>query len=308
MQPRQASGIALLAALCWGAGNVAQKTILDHLDPWSAAGLTGMIGALVLVPLMRRERHRAPVAPRGASWPLMLFITLLFALASVLLQVGYGLTTVTNGGFLVNTSAILTPVIGWLWLRQRPVLAIWPACGVTLAGVYLMAGANWVGLSPGDLLALLSALVFAVWTLAVGVHVMRHRRPVLLTVVQLAGSGVICAGVGLLRHGPPPIGALTAALPEILYLGVVAKGVAYLLMVTAQQHLSATVVGILVSAEAVFGALMASFLLDETLTPLRGAGAFLILTGVIIAARIPPAPLPALQDAATDRWSRRIRG
>lgn len=308
MQPRQASGIALLAALCWGLGNVTQKTILDHLDPWSAAGLTGWIGALVLLPLMWRESRHRPVPPEGLSWPLMLAVTLLFTLASLLLQVSYGLTTVTNGGFLVNTSAILTPVICWLWLRQRPVLAIWPACGVTMAGVYLMAGGHWVGLGPGDLLALLSAFVFAIWTLALGVHVMRQRRPVLLTVVQLAGSGVICVAVGVLWHGPPPMRALAAALPEILYLGVVAKGVAYLLMVTAQQHLSATVVGILVSAEAVFGALVASLVLGETLTPLRSAGALLILAGVIIAARIPAAPLPALQAVDPDRWARRIRG
>jgi drug/metabolite transporter (DMT)-like permease len=290
MSPNQATAVALLAALAWGTGNVAQKTILDHLDGFAATGITSLVGVLVLLPLALRESRSARRflrRPAGQSLPLLVAISILFTFSATVMQFSYGLTTVTNAGFLVNTAAVLTPVLAWVCLSQRPHLAIWPASLATLLGIFLMAGASWSGLSPGDLLALLSALGFAVWTLAVGTYVMRTRRPVLMTTVQLAVSGVLCIGLGAAFHGLPAPQALTAALSEILFMGFISKGLAYVLLATAQQHISATCVGILVSAEAVFGAMIAALVLGETLGLVRALGSLCIIIGVVIAARIP---------------------
>lgn len=57
MTRSQATALALLAALAWGSGNVAQKAIFDHLDGWAATGVTSLVGAMVLLPLaMRQDR------------------------------------------------------------------------------------------------------------------------------------------------------------------------------------------------------------------------------------------------------------
>lgn len=290
MSPNFATGLALLAALAWGSGNVAQKTILQHLDGWAATGLTSLIGAAVLLPLALREGRGKPAPPKG-SLPLLLGVSLLFTFATTVMQFSFGLTTVTNAGFLVNTAAVLTPVLAWAVLSQRLPLAIWPASISTVLGIFLMAGASWTGLSPGDLLALLSATGFAIWTLAVGHYVVLTGRPVLMTVVQLAVSGGLCTVVSLAFHGTPAPATLIAALPEILFLGLVSKGLAYVLMAKSQQHLSATIVAVLVSAEAVFGAVVAAIVLGEVLGQARGIGSVCILVGVVIAARI-HLPLP----------------
>ena len=285
-----ASGTALLAALAWGAGNVAQKTILQHLDGYAATGITSLVGVLVLLPLALREA-RGVLPSAAGSGPLLLVVALLFTLASTIMQFGYGLTTVTNAGFLVNTAAVLTPILAWTLLAQRPPPAIWPACSAALLGIFLMADASWAGLSSGDVLALGSASAYAVWTLAVGMYVMRYRRPILMTTVQLAVCGVLCLIMGAAVNGLPSGVSLAAALPEILLLGLVSKGLAYVLMAIAQQHVSASNVAMLVSAEAVFGALIASVLLGETLGSLRAIGCGCIILGVIIAASF-PASLP----------------
>jgi drug/metabolite transporter (DMT)-like permease len=292
MNRRFATGLALLAALAWGSGNVAQKTILQHLDGWAANGITALVGAAVLLPLARRE-GRGKAAPPKGSLPLLAGVSLLFAFATTVMQFSYGLTTVTNAGFLVNTAAVLTPVLAWAVLSQRLPFAIWPASILTVLGIFLMAGANWTGLGPGDLLALLSATGFAVWTLAVGHYVVCTGRPVLMTTVQLLVSGVLCVAISLALHGAPSSASLVAALPEILFLGLVSKGLAYALMAVSQQYLSATIVAVLVSAEAVFGAIVAALLLGEVLGLLRGTGSLCILLGVVIAARI-QIPVPEI--------------
>ena len=295
MTPNHATAFALLAALAWGVGNVAQKTILEHLDGFAATGVTSLVGVLVLLPLALREGRETRPPTRG-SLPLLLAVSLLFTFASTVMQFGYGLTSVINGGFLVNSAAIVTPILAWVCLSQRPPLAIWPASLTALTGIYLMAGANWSGLNPGDLLALLSAVGYAAWTLAVGMYVKRYRRPVLMTVVQLGVCGLLCIGLGAAFHGLPAPAAVAAALPEILFLGLVSKGLAYVLIAIAQQQISATCVGILVCAEAVAGAVIAALVLGETMGAQRGIGSICIILGVVIAARI-PAALPDKQGS-----------
>ncbi len=292
MTVMRANAMALLAALAWGIGNVSQKTILQHLDGFQASGIASMIGALVLLPLARREMLQT-VQPQTRSLPLLLTVALLFTIAATLLQIAFGHTSVTNGGFLVNTAAVITPTIAWVFFRQKPPALIWVACLPALLGVYLMAGGHWTGLSYGDGLALLSALTYAVWSLFVGQYVMRYGRPIQLTVVSLAVCGLVCGVTGGALYGFPDKAAIAAALPELVLIGVVSKALAYVLMATAQQHISATSVTVLVSAESVFGAIAAMVFLGETLGPLRGVGALFIVLAVMIAAALPaPTALP----------------
>ena len=294
MTPIRANGLALLAALAWGLGNVSQKTILDHMDGFAAAGITSFVGAIALWPLMRRELRR-PLPNQRGSLGLTVKISALFTLAATVMQFGYGHTSVTNAGFLVNTAAAITPVIGWLCFGQRPPPWIWLASLFTLAGVFLMAGGAWTGLSFGDGLALTAALAFAFWTIFLGRYVMQYRRPIFITVVQLLICGAICTGVGAATYGVPSLASIFAAWPEIVILGLLSKGLAYCLNATAQQHIAPACAAILLSAESVFGALSAMILLGETLSFSRAMGAASILAGVTIAASL---SMPALRSTA----------
>ncbi|WP_281040861.1 EamA family transporter [Mesorhizobium sp. M7A.F.Ca.US.011.01.1.1] len=54
--------LLLFAAALWGLGNVAQKTVLSHLDALSAVGLRCLIGGLLVLPFVLTER-RLPAGP-----------------------------------------------------------------------------------------------------------------------------------------------------------------------------------------------------------------------------------------------------
>lgn len=74
---------------------------------------------------------------------------------------------------------------------------------------------------------------------------------------------------------------LRGALPELLLLGVVSTGCAYLLQAVAQCHTTASEASVIVSAEALFGAICAFILLGETLSAQGFIGACLIFGGVL---------------------------
>ena len=290
----RANLVALAAALAWGLGNVSQKTILDHLDGFSATGLTCLLGALVILPFARRGANWQGKAP-AHQIALGLKVSICFTIGVTLQQFGYGHTTVTNAGFLVNTSAVMTPILALALYRERQPIWIWPASLVTLAGVFLLAGGAMSELTQGDALCLLSALFFSWWTLLVGKYVIQYRKPLELTFFQLLSCGLATLAMGAIVYGLPKIAAVIAAIPELLVIGVLAKGVAYALNAIAQQRISATCAAVIVSAEAVFGAFFAMLLLGESLSLERAIGAALIMLGVMMVSCL------SIQSAAAER-------
>ncbi len=163
-----AVGFLLLAALCWGAGNVANKTLLEHVGPFTALVVRCLLGLAILLPLCRLDAEGRGDGRWLAS---ALAVSVLFAAALMAQQVAYVWTTVTNVSFLVNTCTVMTALLAWIVLRQRPGWRVGTAGVVTLAGAYLMSGAAVAGftINPGDLACLVSAVFYAGWMIAPGV-------------------------------------------------------------------------------------------------------------------------------------------
>ena len=276
----RANLILLLAALLWGSGNVAQKTVLEHLGPFTVVGFRGLLAALVVLPIAHGELRRTrPYAATDRR--LLASVAGLFALATALTQIGFAGTTVTNAGFLINTSTVLTPLLALLVYRTSPRPVVWPAVAMTLSGVWLLGGASLASLSRGDGLCLLAAAIYALWIIQMGVLVQRTGRPILAALAQFTVTAGLGFGAGFVTE-PFSAANLTAALPQLLFLGVVSTGIGFLLAAIAQQHTPAADASILMSAESLFGALAATLLLGEALTPVRMLGAALLLVAIIL--------------------------
>lgn len=118
-------------------GNVAQKTVLDYLDLFSAVGLRCLIRGMVLLPLIRLD-GQGPLAT--GYWPSAVRVAAILALALQVQQAAYLSTSVTNAGFLVNTPTVMTPILAWIVLRERAGLQVWGAAGATLVGEFMLYG------------------------------------------------------------------------------------------------------------------------------------------------------------------------
>lgn len=275
--------LLLSAAFFWGAGNVANKTVLIHIGPLSAASLRCLLAAAVLLPPALTER----CAPWDRRWARSgLGVSLCFALAITAQQWAYQAATVTNASFLVNTSTVMTPALAWLLLGERQCRSIVLAAGLTLAGAYAMSGPASLsqGMNRGDVACLVSAMFYAGWMVLLGRHAMTHGRPIATTFLHCAVSALLILPVTIAIEAPAYV-AITAALPDLLYLGVFSTAVASLLTVIAQRHVAASVAAVLVSAESIFGVLGAALVLHER-APLAGLfGGALILTAILIVAR-----------------------
>jgi drug/metabolite transporter (DMT)-like permease len=296
MSHGQANKLLLIAAFLWGAGNVAQQTILENIGPFFAVGLRCIIGGLVILPFTLGRKFNPTgfgvVANRSG-----LSAILSFGAAVVCQQIGFGHTTVTNAGFIINTTAVITPLIAWMLSLHRPEAKIWPAAALTLLGAAFMTNGSIDGFNIGDLYCLASAVFFSLWMIYLGEFVKRYGNAAQLTLAQFFLSGAICLAAGT-AFETITLNNLRNALPELVLLGTLSTGAAYLLQSIAQKNTSAGEAAVITSGEAVFGAIGAFLLIGERLTFSGGTGAALVFCGILIL-QLPP-------RAMADRWGKYI--
>lgn len=273
----------ILAAILWGTGNVALQTVLVHVGPFTAVGLRCLIAALVFIPVLRTTSRLNGLVAKPARLS-AIAASISFCVAVTLSQIGYGLTSVTNAGFFINTTTVITPVLAWVLLKQRPHVIVWLAALLILAGAMLMSGGSLHGVRPGDAICLASAVAYAFWMIHVGEYARKGGDASALTLLQFSFTAAITLPLGL-TFEQVTLARLAAALPELLFLGLFATAGAYYIQIVAQNHTSASEAAIIGSGEAVVGAIAAYFLLDELLTATSASGAVLVSAGIVLVQR-----------------------
>lgn len=270
--------LLLLAAAFWGFGNVAQKTVLEHLDPFSAVGLRCLIAGLLVVPFalsLRRSR-------KAAYWASLSRVSVLFSISIALQQYAYLETSVTNASFLVSTATVMTPLAAWLLLGEKPAPVVMVAAAGTLFGVLLIAG-ELTNASRGDLVALLSAACYALWMVELGRHMHAHGDAAVAACAQFFLAALLMLPVGV-ASGSLSGAAIIAAAPELIILGVFSTAAAFGIQIVAQRFTTASHAAVIVSAESVFGAAGAALFLGESLSASAALGALVVLAAILLLA------------------------
>ena len=272
----RARAALLFATLIWGTSfTIVQRAIAD-LPVFHLLTFRFVLSLLLLLPLARSVVWRRETFREGTILGLLLFSG--FTLQS------YGLlgTTPSRSAFLTGLSVVIVPFLGKLLGRK---IAPGPAVGSIVAAVGLWtlfrpsvgdAGAfTW-----GDGLTLISAVVFAVYVLAVETAV--AQEPVRgLAVVQF-GLIALLSAPSLAIEPPTPAEFTPYALFAIIVMGVLATAVAFLCQLYAQQHLSAVEAGVIFTLEPVFAAGFSVLLGVEVLSRQLVLGGALVVAAMLV--------------------------
>lgn len=278
---RLAARLALvLTAIVWGTSFVAAKIVMRDLPPLTFAVLRFAIALAVLIPLNARFGRR----PARGVVPALLGlsgVSLFFLCQNIGLQhtTAANASLVNNGGF-----PILTALLAAVVLRERLSSRRWLGVLVSLAGVAAVvltgADADVHGLSGGDALILASALCIAVYTVAARVAVVETDGLALVTGSLAYGLFFLLPVVPVELATTPARWPSPDAVALLIYLGVIASGIAYWLFGFALRHLGATETAVLSNLEVVVGVLVAVTALHERMAIGQLAGGILILLGI----------------------------
>ena len=290
MQNWRSNGMLLLASFLWGSSNVSLQNVAHALPPITAVGLKCLLGSSVVLPFIWGKRSEAVMLIR-ADISLIALTCCFFAIALTLSQIGIGLTSVINASFFLNVWTILTPFCVWVLQGVRPNKYILPGAAITFAGTCLMSGGSVNAFNSGDILCLIAALVYSVWAIKLGEFVFKRGNALLISFIQFSVAGVVCTFSGLAVEHVNFV-SLVAATPDLIIIGVFSTGIGFVLQAVAQTKTSASVAVVILSLEAVFGALGGALFLGENFTTLSLMGASLIFCGVILVQMTCNAELP----------------
>ncbi len=287
MSRLQANLLLLLAGALWGGGFVAQSTAMQAIGPMQFIGFRFLAATLAILPFALREARSATQPLTAANWRMFTLIGFVLFTGIVAQQYGLLTTSVTNSGFLTGLYVVMVPFVSVLLFREWPHLVVWPAALIAFTGIWLLSGGNIGALTPGDWLTVLCAAIWALQLVLIARFVVTTGRPVAMAVTQFA----VCAAIGLalgLAIEPFNLAALRAALPEILYAGVISGGIAFTLQAVAQRHTTAAQAAIFLASESIFAALFAAIQLGERLPSVAWFGCALIFAAIIAVEALPP--------------------
>jgi len=199
-------------------------------------------------------------------------------------------TTVANAMFLFAAAPFFAAFLGRFILGEGVRKATWIAMAVAIIGIVLMV---WEGMSlgrmSGNVAALVSALGFAVFTIALRWRKLEDMMPTvfLAGVFAIITAGAVCYGAGYSLD--IPLNDIVIALS----LGVFQVGAGLALYTIGSKSVPAVELALLSMSEVVLGPLWVWIVLGET------AGFYTLLGGAVLLAAIAGNALTGLRRKQT---------
>ena len=271
------------AAFLWGTTFVAQRTGMDELGPFSysaARYLVGLLAILVVWRAFRGRRVRAKAAGTyRAGWKYGIGSGLFMFVATILQQVGLTDTTAGKAAFITSLYIVIVP-IGAVLLGRRIRKENWAGAAIAAAGLYLLSMHGSFALSYGDALEFVGSFFWAGQILFLDRFAARVDA-IEISVAQIAVcfAGSTCF---MLAWEQAAASSFLHAWFAICFAGVMSSAVAFTLQIFGQKYADPAPAAILMSFEAVFGALSGCLVLGEVLTERETLGCLLMLAGAIV--------------------------
>jgi drug/metabolite transporter (DMT)-like permease len=272
----------LFVTLIWGLAFVVQRYAAPQVGVFLFNGIRFLLGALVLIPLAiysRKGHTGTTLINREFILSSILAGILLFA-GAAFQQAGLLFTTAGNAGFITGLYVIFIPIILALALRQSPRPVIWISAGLALCGLYLLSSGGVARPNIGDLLVLVSALIWACHVILIGWIVLKVEL-LPFVIGQYLVCGVLSILAGNLFGSKTPVDMLNSW-QVLIFTGVISVGIGYTLQAASQRIAPPADAAIILSAEAIFAAFFGWILLDEYLNGIQIFGCVIIFAGMLL--------------------------
>lgn len=201
---------------------------------------------------------------------------------SYFLQVS-GLTMDTSPGksaFLCTTYSVMVPFIYWFATKDRPKTHHILCVFLCLIGVGVVSLSGGWGMSPGDLMTVLSGLPYAI-NIVISSIVSRNRNVLLLTTIEL-WVVTIFAWIFVFVGNSFPSEFPLQAVGGIVYMGLFATALCLYLQSYGLKYAEPAIGGMLLSLESVFGVIFSMILYHESVTPRMFAGFAIIFLALLL--------------------------
>lgn len=291
---KRAYPLLTVTALFWAGNSIVGRAARDLVPPAALSFWRWTFALLLLLPLAWPHLKRDWPVLR-ANWPI---VALLGALAigsfNILLYTGLQSTTALNSMLIQSAQPALVLIAGALVMGDRTSLRQVAGVLISLAGVLAIIGRGdpamlWgLRLNIGDAIISVAVLLWALYS------VLLRRRPAVHPLSFLAASMIV--GIAVIApvyvhelwSGRLIVPAMESAL-AIAYVSIFPSFLAYLFFNRGVELIGSAATGQYMNVMPLMGAGLAMLFLGEALHLFHVAGLALIVAGILVAGRPPPA-------------------
>ncbi len=278
----------LLTNLFWAANAVVARYVVDDIPPFSLAFGRWLLAFLILMPFAL-PHMRAALPVIKARWQVILVLGILgIAVYNTVLYLAAHATTAINITLVGSTMPLITLVVSYLMLNIKPTFYQWLGIGISLLGIVIIVTSGdfqallSLSFNKGDILMLLIACVWSVYSVILRKYPIDLPATVLLFVVLAAGMPLLIVlaiyentllSSSAVYFDNVPIFIFIAIFPSLLSYGFWAYGV---------KHLGPNIAAVSCYLMPVMAACLAVPLLGEALYSHHIIGGVLILLGLYL--------------------------
>lgn len=281
--PRRTAETLLLLITClWGGTFTLVKEAMESTSPALFVVMRFTLALLVACIIW-------PSALRGWNMVLVrrgIILGVLFGSGFLLQTIGLAETSASTSAFITGTMVVFVPFVYRMVEGQRVQVHQWLSVGIVLIGLWIFTAPEAVGVNMGDVLTLVSAIIWAfyltyidVWTRALRSEPQRINALVILqfmTTIALAVCSLPFAGADAFLVTPS-----TQLLWAILYCGILASVVTTWIQTRFQQFTHPVRAGLIYAVEPLAAAAIAYLVLHEQWTVREAVGASVLFIGIV---------------------------
>ena len=273
-----ASGL-ILVTIIWGAAFAVVKNSLDYVPPIYMMAfrftIAGIVMSLVFIKKLLRIKKDELI--HGVGIGVFLFLAYAFQ------TIGCNYTTAGKNAFLTTVYVILVPFLNWILIKRRPDIFSIIAALLSITGIGLLSLEGDFSMNKGDVLTLICGFCYALQIIFIA-QWSQNDDPVLLAIIQIIVAALLSWITAPFIDGDMKWSVLgnKDVILSMLYLGLLSTMVAFALQTICQKYLAPSLAALLMSFEAVFGALSGVIFLGEIIPPRGIVGCALMFFAVVL--------------------------
>ena len=280
---------AILTSILWGSAFVAQDMGMDFIGPHTFNVGRFLVGFLTLLPFFlffefKKIKKKNIDNKKVVSY--LLLLGFILGVGQALQQISLIYTDVANTGVFTVMYVLIVPFISYFIFSKKIHWSVWPAVALCVIGGLLLSELKNISVRYGDMLGILSAFCWAFHIIYIRKTVDFFNFPIAIAMSQCFVAFLFTI-LPMMIYENPLLTNIFKDSYEILYVGILSSGLAFLLQTYTLQNLTPAPAAIIFSLEGVFAAVFAWLILDQFLNELKILGIFLILFAVVFSQIIP---------------------
>ena len=280
---------ALSTSILWGSAFVAQDMGMDFIGPHTFNVGRFLVGFLTLLPFFlffEFKKIKIKKIYFKKTFSYLVLLGFILGVGQALQQISLIYTDVANTGVFTVMYVLIVPFISYFIFLKKIHWSVWPAVIFCVIGGFLLSELKNISVRYGDTLSIISAFCWALHIIYISRTVKFFNFPITIAMSQCFVAFLFTL-IPMYIFEDPSFNNIFKDVYEILYVGILSSGLAFLLQTYSLQNLNPAPAAIVFSLEGVFAAIFAWLVLDQFLNEVKILGIFLILFAVIFSQIIP---------------------